>query len=89
MKIALKVVTDAGELAKMLLFKMNKQKEAKEVPPSTDFNELKQEIAVLKTNYSSIGGKLKGIGELFETLKAEQDNIAKRLDEECRNREEL
>lgn len=79
-KIALKVVTEAGELTKMLLFKMSKQKDAKEMHQSAETNELKQEIAVLKGNYSSIGGKLKGIGELFETLKAEQTKSSKMLD---------
>lgn len=81
MKIALKVVTDAGELAKLLLFKMSKQKDAKEIPQAADTNELKQEIAVLKSNYSYIGPKLKGIGELFETLKAGQDKTAQKLDD--------
>lgn len=82
--MALKIVTDVGELAKLLLFKMGKPKETKETSQTAEISELRQEIAGLKSNYSSIGGKLKGIGELFETLRAEQEKTVKRLDEECR-----
>lgn len=89
MRITLKVVADAGELAKLLLFKMSKPKEVKELSQAPDLGELKQEIAGLKNSYSSIGGKLKGIGELFETLRIDQERAVHMFEEERRAREAL